>query len=296
MTTPEEILKAGLPVRDFLIYVTANRTLVEVVHETSEFALHVSSVMEVRPTNSDQKFAEGSIGRMSMKARREVESGFPLLHANSLIGLWGALEACVDDLCLLWLQCMDRHRLSEALANTRGRIGEYLGLNEESRWLWILTQLQKTDASSLRTGIGQFESFLKPLGISSQVDENIRKALHRLKALRNLYAHRAGRADEKFLREWPEHPASVGQLVVPTGQQLLAAHTAMVIYVESIHDRILRELGEIPSPKAPIPWMSETKDLLGMLVPSSVVPEGPAWSHHFSDSTDRAEPPEKDAP
>ena len=37
MATPDENLKEGIPVRDFHLYVTANRTLLEVVEETSLF-------------------------------------------------------------------------------------------------------------------------------------------------------------------------------------------------------------------------------------------------------------------
>lgn len=282
---PHEALLEGLPVRDFLLYVTSNRTLLEVVRETSSFSLHVSSVMRSSPIDPNEDFANTSIGRMSENAQREVESGFPLLYANSLIGLWGALEACIDDLCVLLLQCMDRQRLGRALTGARVRIGEYLGLDDEDRWLWLLAQLQKSDASSLRTGIGQFESFLKPLGISPQVDEGVRTTLFRIKAMRNLYAHRAGRADARFLQEWPGHPVSVGQLVVPTERQVLAAYTAMVLYVESIHDSALSELGEVAPDREPPPWIDTTEDLLSLLTPNPNVPEGAAWSHHFSDHT-----------
>lgn len=291
MVNPREDLLKGIPVRDFLLYVTSNSTLLEVVWETSSFSLHVSSVMQSWRTDPTEDFANTSIGRMSESAQREVESGFPLLYANSLIGLWGALEACIDDLCVLFLQCMDRQRLGKVLGATRVRIGEYFGLEDEDRWLWLLAQLQKSDASSLKAGIGQFESFLKPLGISPQVDQGVRTTLFRIKAMRNLYAHRAGRADARFIQEWPDHPALAGQIVVPTSRQVLAADTAMVLYVEGIHASILSELGEVV-PKLEIPpWIKTTEDLLSLLTPNPNVPEGAPWSHHWLDQANRYSSP-----
>lgn len=285
-----EALKAGLPVRDFLLYVTANKSLINTVQDSSTFSLHVSSVMEASWHDPQEKFQDSSVGKMSQSTKREIENGFPLLYANTLIGLWGALEACIDDLCLLWLQCLDREDLGEALGNSRARVGEYLSLDDGDRWLWILMQLQKSDGASLRAGVGQFESVLKPLGILPEVEGGVRTTLFRIKAMRNLYAHRAGRADEKFLRDWPEHPARVGETVYPTEQQFLAAHTAMVLYVEGVHDRILEELGEpLPNREFP-PWIETTEDLLPLLTPNTNIPEGAPWSYHLSEGPDDGTP------
>lgn len=281
MANARDQLIASLPVRDFLLYVTSNRALVEVVQEATDFSLHVWSVMESRPVDPTEDFQSSSLGRLSEKTRREADNGFPLLYANSLIGLWGAFEACLDDLCLLFLQCVSRERLSNALSSARVKIGEYLALDDDDRWRWLLAQLQKAETTSLRTGVGQFESYLKPLGISPQIESGVRTTLFKIKAMRNLYAHRAGRADRKFLEEWPDHPAGIDQLVVPTNNQLLAAHTAMVMYVESIHRCVLSELGEQPPEISLPPWITTTQDLLPLLTPHPEVPVGAPWSHHF---------------
>jgi hypothetical protein len=37
-------------------------------------------------------------------AESEIERGFPLLHNHALMGLWGALEAMVDDVSANWLE------------------------------------------------------------------------------------------------------------------------------------------------------------------------------------------------
>lgn len=288
VTDARKELDAGLPVRDFLLYVMSTRTLLGVVSESGNFSLHVASQMRLTPATPGERFEETSIGSLSENLRREIENDFPLLHANALVGLWGALEACINDLCLLWLPCMERQELGDALEGTRVKLGEYLSLGEEEQWLWILDQLQRSDGGSLRTGIGQFESILKPLGVSPSVDSAVRTTLFRIKAMRNLYAHRAGRADAKFLKEWPGHPASVGQIVIPTSNQIIAGYTAMVLYVEAVHGSMQSKLGTPRSLPEPPPWINSVEDLLPMLEPNPYVPEGAPWSYHFShDQQDR---------
>ncbi|KFI81040.1 hypothetical protein [Bifidobacterium psychraerophilum] len=296
MTSVQEELAAALPVRDFLLYVTSTRTMLKVIPESAYFSLHVASVMRSSPVNPNERFEETSVGYMSESLQREIDNEFPLLFANALIGLWGALEACINDLCLLWLQCMDRHSLGQALASARVKIGDYLRLDDEDRWQWLLVQLQRSDAASLRKGIGQFESMLKPLGVSPQVDSAVRTTLFRIKTLRNLYAHRAGIADAKFLQEWKGHPADVGQLVVPTKNQIVAGYTAMVIYVESVHDSMQVKIGGSPAQRDLPPWIESVKDLVSMLEPSANVPEGAPWSYHFSRSVDDPEQGHNDNP
>lgn len=282
MDNARKELDAALPVRDFLLYVMSTRTLLGVVSESGHFSLHVASRMRMTPPPPGERFEDTSIGNLSENLRREIENDFPLLHANALVGLWGALEACINDLCLLWLQCMDRRELGDALKGNRVKLGEYLSLEEEDRWLWILDQLQRSDGGSLRAGIGQFESILKPLGVSPPVDDAVRTTLFRIKAMRNLYAHRAGRADAKFLKEWPGHPASVGKVVVPTANQIVAGYTAMVLYVEAICESMHSKLGTARSQYDLPPWLDSVDALLPMLEPNPYVPEGAPWSYHFS--------------
>ena len=289
MTSAREELTAALPVRDFLLYVTSTRTLLEVVSESANFSLHVASLMRSSPVSSTERFEETSVGYMSESLQREIDNEFPLLQANALVGLWGALEACIDDLCLLWIQCMDRQSLGQALGGARVKIGEYLSLEEDERWKWILLQLQRSDAASLRTGIGQFESTLKPLGVSPQVDDAVRNTLFRIKSMRNLYAHRAGRADAKFLQDWPGHPANVGQLVVPTKSQIVAAYTAMVLYVDGVNDIMQMKIGNTAPQRDLPPWLESISDLESMLEPSMRVPEGAPWSYHLTRRVDDVE-------
>jgi len=279
MGSPREALTAELPLRDFLLYVSANRALLEMVHDTASFSLHVASVM--RPKGEAvAEFETSSVGRMSSVARREVEHGFPLLHGQALVGLWGALEACIDDLSVLWLQCMEPQTRSDCLASLRVKLGEYLAVDEDDRWGWILNQL-RAGSAVLSPGLGQFENNLNALGVGGQVDPNVRTTLFRAKAMRNLYAHRGGRADTKFLKEWPGHPAGLDEPVVVTRDQVIATQIAMVLYAETVSARILSLMGEPEKEIQLPPWIESTQDLLSLMKPSDKSLSGAPWSFHF---------------
>lgn len=113
------------------------------------------------------------------------------------------------------------------------------------------------------------------------VDEGVRTTLLKIKMMRNLFAHRAGRADERFLGGWPEYPLSVGEIVNPTATQVVAAYTAMVLCVESIQDRMLGELGMAPPKRKLPPWINAPDDLIEMLAPDTSSPARTAWTHHY---------------
>lgn len=36
-------------------------------------------------------------------AKREIERGFPLLHAYTIVALWGAMEALLEDVLIAWM-------------------------------------------------------------------------------------------------------------------------------------------------------------------------------------------------
>lgn len=276
-------LEARLPIRDLLLYVTSARTLLDVVHETSHFSMHVAGQMRDWQDPEAEPGKSSSVELMSSAAEREIESGFPLLHANALMGIWGALEACVHDLCLLYIQCIERKKLAEALSGVKAKVGDYLSLDDADQWEWLLNQIEVAGSGSLRAGVGQFDPTLEALGVKPQIDSNVRTVLYRTKLLRNLYAHRAGVADARFLRDWPEQPVPHGKLVVPTGAQVIAGWVASVFYAETVVNCMARELGSNSQSDPAFPaGITSTDELMSMFTPNPSYPSGAPWSHHIS--------------
>jgi hypothetical protein len=127
------------PMKDLLRYV-----------QECERLLHISikgiSVLRVMPQaiNAIAK-AEGGHGseehQHSLKnaqelatfAQNEVDSGFPLLHSHTLVGVWGALEAAVEDMLVGILTNEPPLLTSESFARIKITLAEFESLDKEDR-------------------------------------------------------------------------------------------------------------------------------------------------------------------
>jgi len=146
-------------------------------------------------------------------AYREVNDGFPLLHAQTMIALWAALEATIRLFLVRWLQNYKQAMEVEAIQKLRVRIGEYERLEGEDRFFYILDRFEQELAAPLKTGITRFELLLAPFGLSGPVDEDVRRNLFELNQVRNILVHRSGFADRRLVDSCPWLKLRVGDPV-----------------------------------------------------------------------------------
>lgn len=261
--------------RDFMFYVISTRRMVDMVEGAADFSVHVFGRM--RETYEGDQLAEfdsGSIGLMARDASEEIENGFPLLHGHTLVGLWGALEACIEDVAVSWLSNSPSDAVARYLASVKVPLGEFLARDGDDRWRWVLLQIENAKGSALRKGVGQFEGVLDQIGLGGAVGDEVRDVVFFAKALRNLYAHQAGRADAKFIADCPAFDVTVGTRVPITRAQLTAAYTAMVMYVETVYARVQVALGKEPDDVKLPPWIASLSELRATMLPvASAQPE-----------------------
>lgn len=259
--------------REFLQYVISTRALVDMVEGAASFSVHVSGRMRQtyeRIGGSElEEFDSGPVASMARTAEEEIASGFPLLHGHTLVGLWGALEACMEDLCVSWLSRPAPDAVAGYLSNVKVPLGDFLLREGDDRWRWVLLQIENAKGSALKRGVGQFESVLDQIGLGGTLDDQIRDVIFYSKALRNLYAHQAGRADGRFVEDCPVFGAVVGERVPVSFTQLTAAFTAMVLYVDTVLDRVRVAVGESPHGVELPPWVTSHADLLRMMLPAA---------------------------
>lgn len=146
-------------------------------------------------------------------AKREVKDDFPLLHAQTTIALWSALEATIRYFLTRWLQNYEKAMEVEAIQKLRVKIGEYESLEGEERFFYILNRLEQELATPLKTGVTRFESLLDPFGLAGPVDEDVRRNLFELNQVRNALVHRAGLADRRLTNSCPWMKLKVGDPV-----------------------------------------------------------------------------------
>ena len=146
-------------------------------------------------------------------AQKEVDEGFPLLHAQTTIALWSALEATVRLFIVRWLQNYQPAMNVEVIQKLRVRIGEYERLEGEDRFFYILDRLEQELSAPLRSGVSRFESLLEPFGLAGAVDEDLRRNLFELNQVRNVLVHRSGVADRRLIESCPWLEVKVGDIL-----------------------------------------------------------------------------------
>jgi len=179
-------------------------------------------------------------------ANKEIASGFPLLHAHSLMGLWGALEAMVDDLALLWLTTHSEVRGSAIFDRIKISVGSYERMSAHEQVAYLIEEAKSERRSAFSLGVGQFEGLLGELGLSGGVHERVRSLILEAQQTRHLMAHRAGRVDARFLSACPTTGYSIGDDIRISRDKISEFIMAMTLYARTLRNRQRRANGEAP--------------------------------------------------
>lgn len=165
-----------------------------------------SDETESKPQLEDAK-------KMAELGRSEIVNDFPLLRSHALIGLWGALEAMIEDLAITWIQYNPSLLDEPKIAKIKVPLAEYRKMDEQDQLSFLVSELQRDLGSDLKGGVNKFESLLNVIGIGGPVDKRVRDVIFEAQNLRNVLAHRAGIADRKFIMRCPHFNYSAGDRV-----------------------------------------------------------------------------------
>lgn len=179
-------------------------------------------------------------------AEEEVRSDFAMLHAHTLMGVWGMLESAVEDLAATWLEINREAMKRPIFSKIKVPLATYESLGPEERHRFIITELQREIKSDLSQGVGQFEGLLKEVGLGGAVDERVRKALFEAQQIRNLIAHRGARADRRFVEACTHLGYEVGDEVTLSKSRISDLVSAIAIYMRTLENRTLVALGREP--------------------------------------------------
>lgn len=126
------------------------------------------------------------------RAQAEADDGYATFHAQSLVGLLGALEAYIEDyfkgtlatnIELLQGTAFDKIKLP---ASSFG-----LPINQQIEI--ILAETIKAQSSNLKNGISKYETLLKVVDRDGIVPRRVQDCLFEAQKVRNVWAHKAGR-------------------------------------------------------------------------------------------------------
>ncbi|MFD9119962.1 hypothetical protein [Streptomyces bottropensis] len=176
-------------------------------------------------------------------AQSQIDSGFRLLHGHALMGSWGALESLIEDAVEAWMAFKPEVLLHQSFAKIKIPLAEFLGLSDEQRVRLLVSEVQRDLKLDLRSGVTKFEKLLDSVELGGPVDPRLRDALFETQNVRNVLAHRAGIADQRFVDACPSYGLAVGDRVV-IGQEIYERlNYSMYIYAVVVLNRILAVLG-----------------------------------------------------
>lgn len=121
----------------------------------------------------------------------------PFVHALYIIGAWSSFEAFFDDFFIATLRsepnCLDHERIKD----TKVPIVDLL-VTGDDKHARVYEALKAK--SERRLGVSKFEDLLGCIGLSEPVPDQIKDAIYASQQIRHVWAHKAGRADSKFLQ------------------------------------------------------------------------------------------------
>ena len=193
-----------------------------------------------------QKRRLESVRRRAEFASKEIERGFPILHAHAVVATWGALEAFIEDLVLAWLQNEPKLLSSDSFSGVRIPLAEYQLLDDEERLRVLLREFSRQSKADLKGGLSGFEILLESVGMAGGVEDETRTTLFEMYHVRNVLVHRAGVVDRRLAKACSWLNLAVGSKLFISHDKYLAYVGAIGAYMVELVKRSLRARGYSP--------------------------------------------------
>jgi|GEM_PF-805423 len=164
--------------------------------------------------NDDSKAELAEADRNAAYAEAARDNGHTLLLGHSVMGLWSALEAAVEDLACAWIQLHSETLEAPGLAKVRIPLAEYMRLSPDERTSLLIAEIQRDLRTELAVGVTRFEKLMNAIGLGGQLTDELRKALFEMWQVRNVLSHRGGVCDRKFTEACPWIELKIGERLV----------------------------------------------------------------------------------
>jgi hypothetical protein len=171
-------------------------------------------------------------------ALREVSNGFPVLHRQQVVFLWGAIEAVVEDTLVAWLKNENLAGKDQRLRKIKVSLADFSAMNESERNYHLVSELRREVKSGHRSSIEVFELILHMFGLQGAMDPQLKRSLIELEYVRNVLLHRRGTADSRFIEGCPWTTVKIGTFITPNEADVDKYTNAVLNYAELLLGRI----------------------------------------------------------
>jgi len=175
------------------------------------------------------------------RAQEESSDDHPQLHGHSLVGIWGALETMAIDVVTAWLQHQPAARMEEHIAEMKVPYSLFETLTPEERVEFLAHELDSKRAT--RIGIDRFEALLDAVGLSGTRDRLLGRNIYEMQQIRNVFAHKRGIADRRFVDACPQLNYLAGETILIDRNTWSDFMVNALVYAETILRRMKEQLG-----------------------------------------------------
>jgi len=206
---------------------------------------------EQRPDRDPDRVSAANVqaARTSRLVASARTTDFALLHAHAIMGVWGALEAGIEDLVVAWLVHRPELVADGPLANMKVVASVFEKLAREDRMRLLVSDWRR---GKRFIGVSALESMLELVNLDGGVSDLVRSNLRLMQQYRHLVAHRGGVADQRFVETCADLGYASGETVRINRDQMGNMLLAGTVYAAEVDDRVLAALG-LPAVERPIP-------------------------------------------
>jgi hypothetical protein len=176
-------------------------------------------------------------------SKKQEQSGYPIMHTQSVVSLWGALEVLAEDVAVSWLENTESAWTAKRLERLKVPIYKWRSLDTTSQTRLVVAELARESGAPYGSGVTHLNAVLENFDIAPPVGTELRRSLHELGQVRNVLVHCGGVADDKLISKCPWLALRAGDAVeVP--HTIWAWYTqAATRYGERLFSRVLTALG-----------------------------------------------------
>jgi len=194
--------------------------------------VNIKNGVDNLPFTPEQQRELDETNMLAEFAKTEVENQFPVLHAHTVIALWGSLETLVFDLATTWITNKPSVLKKEQFSKIKVSLSEYSNLRKAERIAFLVKEISRSLNADFKLGVNKFETILETLDLSGPVEDEVKRTLFEMSQVRNVLVHRSGIVDRRFREACPCYPTKLGE-------KIQIDHKKYKRYMDAIEEYIL---------------------------------------------------------
>lgn len=205
-------------------------------------AVKVLAKVKKEEESEEHKISLLNAERIADIAKEEIDSGFPFLYSQSSIMLYSYLEGAIKRFVITFFRKNNLESIKE-VANIKISFSEFISLDDNEKFEYLFLQYEKSLTVGMQYGINRFETLLRPIDFSGNVEKSISQTIFELSQIRNVILHRGGKADKQFNSNCPWLKYTIGDKIVVTHEKYQEYNTSVHKYATLLAIRLGEKRG-----------------------------------------------------